>query len=340
MKALVLTRNGQLEYQDHELAVTPGWVKIRVDASGVCGSDLGRAFRSGAYHYPLVMGHEFAGTVAELPAGTAGKFKIGDRVAVYPLLNCQSCPACLAGDYQLCENYDYLGSRRDGGFAEFVMAPEHNLVPVPAGVTMAEAAMTEPAAVAHHGVAKLAIRPGDAALIFGGGPIGILAAQWLRIGGCGEINIVDIDPAKHQLARQLGFIPLDPGSSQFAAAVKHGFPITVEACGIAQTREQAIAATARAGQLLLIGNAANAWTIEPKTYSQILRKELRLLGAWNSKIAEDWVEVLAHTGRDLQLKPLISHEANLAQGAQIFAQMTGGKDFFCKVIFNCQRGSL
>jgi len=336
MKALVLTKNGQLEYLDHELAVTPGWVKIRVDASGVCGSDLGRAFRSGAYHYPLVMGHEFAGTITELPAGASGKFKTGDRVAVYPLLNCQRCPACLAGDYQLCENYDYLGSRRDGGFAETVMAPERNLVAIPAGVTMAEAAMTEPAAVAHHGIAKLAISPGDAAIVFGGGPIGILAAQWLRIRGCGEICIVDIDPQKHELARKMGFIALAPDSPEFAAAAKRGFAITVEACGIAQTREQAVIVTARKGQLLLIGNAANAWTIEPKTYSQILRKELRILGAWNSKINEDWVPVLAHAGRDLQLTPLISHQSTLAQGAQMFAQMTAGKDFFCKVIFNCQ----
>ena len=203
MKALVLEENGRLVWREHELRRVEGWYRMRIAAAGICGSDLGRGFKGGAYHYPLVMGHEFSAVVEETPVG--GKYAPGTLAAVYPLLPCGKCAACAKGWIQLCGHYDYFGSRRDGAFAEELYVPESHIIPVPDGVTAEEAAMTEPAAVAYHGTHGFEVEKGAKALVIGGGPIGLIAAQWLRIRGAGEVTVADIDAAKLEFAAKFGF---------------------------------------------------------------------------------------------------------------------------------------
>ena len=161
MKALVLTRDAVVEYRDvpEPVRPAPGWALVKVAYSGICNSDLHRGFEGAAYHYPLIMGHEFSGTVEEPAEG--GRFPRGARVIVFPLIPCRRCVPCQTGDYAQCTDYDYLGSRRDGAFAERVWAPDANLFPVPDRVSLQDASLTEPCAVALHGTAKLTIQAGD-----------------------------------------------------------------------------------------------------------------------------------------------------------------------------------
>src|SRR5262249_26233996 len=133
------------------------------------------------------------------------KFQAGDRVAVFPLLWRDDHPACEEGKYAQSDGYDYLGSRSDGAFSEFVIAPERNLIRVPDNVSLEEAAMTEPAAVALHAARRARLRLGDTVAIFGLGPIGLMVAQWARTMGAAQIVLFDILPEKLELARQLGF---------------------------------------------------------------------------------------------------------------------------------------
>ncbi|MFC1715360.1 alcohol dehydrogenase catalytic domain-containing protein [Candidatus Poribacteria bacterium] len=115
-------------------------------------SDVPRVMKKGTYSFPLIPGHEFAGEVAQIGEDISTHFKVGDRVAVFPLIPCKECAYCQIGEYAQCDNYDYLGSRRDGGFAEYVAAPVDNLVPIPDNVDFDCAAMAEPASVALHAV--------------------------------------------------------------------------------------------------------------------------------------------------------------------------------------------
>src|SRR5512134_1267370 len=126
VKALVLEANARLAWRDVPMPARPdrGWALVRIEAAGVCGSDLHRAFEGGAYHTPLIMGHELAGTVEEPAEG--GALPRGALVTVFPLLPCLRCAPCQTGDYAQCTDYDYFGSRRDGGFAEHLWAPETN----------------------------------------------------------------------------------------------------------------------------------------------------------------------------------------------------------------------
>ena len=332
MKALVLEGNGKLVWREHELRRVDGWYRMRIAAAGICGSDLGRGFKGGAYHYPLVMGHEFSAVVEEAPAG--GKYAPGTLAAVYPLLPCGKCAACAKGLIQLCEHYDYFGSRRDGAFAEELYVPESHIIPVPEGVTAEEAAMTEPAAVAYHGTHGFEMEKGAKALVIGGGPIGLIAAQWLRIRGSGEVTVADIDAAKLEFAAKLGFKTLDTGGGAENGMGERPcqYDVVVEACGVSATRDMAVACCARKGVVSFIGNPADDWTFAKPLFSSVLRKELTMRGNWNSVPDPDWREVLAHAGKDLDLKSLVTARVPMAEGAAAFKRILAHEDFHCKTL--------
>ena len=313
---------------------------IRVRHAGICGSDLHRAFGGGAYHYPLVMGHELSGVVEEAFPGS--KRSPGDRVAVYPLIPCRRCIPCQSGAYAQCESYDYLGSRSDGGFAEYVWAPEDGCFPVPEGVELLHAALTEPAAVALHGVRKLRLRGGESAAVFGGGPIGNLAAQWLRILGCGEVTVVEPDARKQETARTMGFRAVDPRSVDPVSSLREatggrGPDRVVEACGLPLTYLQAVQAASRSGEVVFLGNIRGDFSLPEKDVSSMLRRELTLYGTWNSGIAprgtDDWTTALAFMRQGLEVAPLVTHTPTLAEGPEIFRRMAGGGESFGRVVF-------
>ena len=163
MKAWVLEDIGKIQYKkvskprigEHE-------VLVEVKAAGICGSDIPRIYQTGAHRMPLIPGHEFAGRVVQTGENTDAKWQ-NKRVGIFPLIPCRSCIACRKGQYELCRNYSYLGSRQDGGFAEYVAVPESNLIELPETVSYEEAAMLEPMAVACHALRRVGcrVRTGD-----------------------------------------------------------------------------------------------------------------------------------------------------------------------------------
>jgi L-iditol 2-dehydrogenase len=342
MKALVLKKNADVQYMEVDDPARPGpqWALVRVAFSGICNSDIHRGFESAAYHYPLIMGHEFSGIVEE-PAA-AGRFPRGARVIVFPLIPCRRCVPCQTGDFAQCVDYDYLGSRRDGAFAERVWAPEANLLAVPDGVSMQDAALTEPCAVALHGVDKLDIRPGHAGAVFGGGPIGNMAAQWMRLRGCGPVFIVDIDDRKLALAQEMGFTPVDSRTGDPAARIREltggaGADRVVEAIGLPITFLQALQSAARFGEVVFMGNIRGTFQVGETDFSSILRRELTIRGTWNSRVVpegrNDWTTVLSHLGSRIEVGRLVSHAPPLSEGTEVFRRIVSHGDFFNKVVF-------
>jgi len=347
MKALLLKANKVLEFTDVPLPEQPGpdWLLIRVAYAGICNSDIPRGFGGGAYHYPLIMGHEFSGTVAESFASR--RFAAGDRVAVYPLLPCHHCEPCQSGSYAQCLDYDYFGSRRDGGFAEYLYVPEENLVPLPAHVDLLHAALTEPGAVALHGVSHLDVHPGDTAVVIGFGPIGCMVAQWFRIRGCTRVFAVDIDSDKLKLAEEMGFIPVnsrnqDPVAAIYQGTGGRGADQVAEACGRPETFLQAVNSAGRLAKVLFLGNIHGRFAIGEKDFSAILRKELTIFGTWNSSIVprghNEWTTVLENMDRNLQVAPLLSHTPELEEGPEIFTKLEQGSfGPFGRIIFRVGR---
>jgi len=314
-------------------------VLVRVGAVGMCGSDLLRFGKGTAYHYPLVLGHEFSAVVEEPPAGS--RFAPGDRVAVFPLLANPDDPLTAIGEPALGSGYDYFGSRRDGGMAELLYVPERNLIPVPASMPLLHAAMVEPAAVALHAVLKLQVPANGTALVIGAGPIGALAAQWLRILGWTRVLVADVDQVKLALMADLGFETIDAaGDTVRAARLRSGTGVdaAIEASGLPATLLQALEVTSPRGQVLILGDLKGDVTIPRALVSSLIRRELTVLGTWNSKIGpagrSEWDMVVAHIadGR-LQVAPLISHAVPLADAPAVFEGLTERRGRSNKVLF-------
>lgn len=333
MKACILHKVGNLRCERiHRPTTSSNDVLVRVGACGVCGSDIQRVFSKGVYRYPTIPGHEFAGTVESAGAHVAKQW-IGVRVAVFPLIPCRHCEACEIGAYAQCSDYDYLGSRCDGAFAEFVAAPALNLVPLPETVSMEEGAMLEPAAIALHAVRLGAVKAGDTVLILGAGPIGLLAAQWARIHGAAHIILADIDESKFGIAESLGFTScFNPSKQEVAACVRTFSPLgamsVIEGTGASEALEQAIQSARPFGTVVLLGNPSGNISLSQHAYSTVLRNELRLKGSWNSVYARlagnDWHCALSHIeSGQLQVFPLISHRCSLEE---LFDHLKGMRD--------------
>ena len=342
MKALVLENKGQMIYKDVSEPEKVGQVPVlvRIAAAGVCGSDLLRYGKGKVYHFPLVLGHEFSAVVEEAPEES--KFKKGDRVVVFPLLPKYDDPYSKIGEYAVSENYDYFGSRRDGAFTEKLYVPEENLIKIPEHVSLIHAATVEPAAVALHAVLKFQIPANASALVIGAGPIGALAAQWLRILGCSRVIVADVDKKKCDIMRNLGFEVIDASSVNTVDKVKEitngkGVNLAVEGSGLPITFVQAIESVGVFGQVLLLGDLNGDVTLKDTLVTSILRREVKLYGTWNSKVTpignSEWEMVLSHMDKDLKVEELISHTPDLSQGPELFKNMFNRKIWHNKVVF-------
>lgn len=341
MKAVVLEAERVLAVRDvpepEPFGERP--VRVRIGAVGVCGSDVLRYAKGKAYHYPLVLGHEFSAIVDAVPDGS--RLSPGDRVAVFPCLPDPRDPMTRVGEWVLGTGYDYFGSRRDGGLQEVLWVPEDNLLPLPPGTPLIHGAVVEPAAVALHGVMKAEVGPHASALVIGAGPIGALAAQWLRIRGVDRVLVADVDERKRQIMAGLGFEVLDASAGTpdlvRAATGGRGVDIAVEASGIPATAIQAIELAATRGQVVLMGDVSGDVTLPRELVSSVIRRELRILGTWNARVmppgSSDWDMVIARLGRDLEVAPLISHTPSLDEAPAVFADLAERRTWYNKVVF-------
>lgn len=344
MQALVLHAVGDLRYEAVRRPVArPGEALVRVGFCGVCGSDLPRCFSKGTYHFPTICGHEFAGVIEAL-GEEASDFAPGDRVAVFPLLWCGKCSACEQGKYVQCLDYDYLGSRSDGGFAEYVIAPVRNLLRVPDNVSLEEASMTEPAAVSLHAARRASVRFGDSVAIFGIGPIGLMTAQWVREMGASKIFLFDVSQEKLDLSQALGFDltynsrDCDPLQVVDNHTRSQGVRIAIEAAGVPATMLAALQVTARGGRTVLLGNPSADVTLPAALISQVMRREVDIVGTWNSDYSafggpDDWSDVLAALAQKrIDLAGLITHRVPLSRAKETLDMMRAQREFYAKVL--------
>ena len=187
MKAGVVHARGDIRYEDIEKPQPkPGEVLIKVKYTGICGSDIPRVNADAAHYYPIVLGHEFSGTVEEVGRGVES-LKAGDRVAGIPLEPCMECDDCRRGDFSLCRHYAFIGSRIFGSFAEYVCVPEANALKIDDDVSFEQGALFEPATIALHGLERVPYYGGRTVAIVGAGTIGLLTLQFAKIFGASKV---------------------------------------------------------------------------------------------------------------------------------------------------------
>lgn len=330
MKAWVLHGIGDIRLEDvKKPQPAADEVLVQVKAVGICGSDIPRIYKTGAYSFPLIPGHEFSGIVAETGAATDPAWK-GQRVGIFPLIPCEKCLPCERKQYEMCRSYSYLGSRRDGGFAEFVAVPAKNLIQLPESVSFEAAAMLEPMAVAVHAMRRVEPTADDRVVVCGLGTIGLLLLMYLREAGIKDILVVGNKESQRQRALELGIDAEAYCDSkkedvdQWLEAHTNGCGADVffECVGKNETLAQAIGHTAPGGRVMLVGNPYSDMKLEKAVYWKILRNQLTVTGTWNSSFTQepedDWHYVLDRISRG-RVAPdrLISHRLSLEE-------MTGG----------------
>lgn len=356
MKALVLYGPGRYAVEPDWLkpepkpasSTRPGWARVRVRYAGICGSDIPRFAKTGSYHHPMILGHEFAGTV-DCPAPGSKRLKTGDPVAVLPLIPCGSCPGCLEGEPFHCRNYQFLGSRNDGGFAEYCLVPEENLFPLPPKLDLRIGAFIEPIAVALHVVRRSGFTAGRSALVFGAGAIGLLIGLWLRVFGARRIVFADPRPESLAMARRLGFseafdpapgaaapassLAVGPTAERAALAAAGPFDAVYEAAGALPALLEAIEMAKDKGVITVVGRDTADTRIPLASFERLMRKELSLLGCWgyNLRTEEGFVYEALRRG-SFPVEPMITQEVPLEEAPRIIGSMINREFYYCKVL--------
>jgi alcohol dehydrogenase len=327
MKALVYTHPQEMTYRD-EPAPAPagGEVLIRVDAVGICGSDMhawhGRDPRRVP---PLILGHELAGEILEGPGR-------GRKVTVNPLITCDHCEFCVQGRNNLCANRTMIGMTRAGGFAEFVTTAAASVIDVPQDMSARAAALTEPAATAVHAI-NVAMRaltrplPECNALVIGGGAIGLLSALLLRSCGCRHVRIAETNALRRESAARASSWPVcDPARE--AACKDNTADLVIDAVGARSTRQAALAAVKPGGVVMHIGLADWASEIDMR---KLTLAEVTLIGTYTYSTADLRAAALAlHEDAFGDLAWV--EERPLSEGAQAFHDLHEGRAAAAKIV--------
>jgi alcohol dehydrogenase len=323
MKALVYTQPDEMQLLDRPYpSVADGEVVLKIDAVGICGSDMHAYHGHDPRRKPgLVLGHEFAGTIAET---RAPHLRVGIRVTGNPLITCGRCDYCLQGRDNLCSNRTMVGMTRPGAFAQYMSIPAASVIEIPQRMPAAHAAMTEPAATALHAI-NLSMRalqrplPETRTLVIGGGAIGLLSTLLLKSYGCREVEMAEVNPRRRESAkRHAACKTFDPGTSEVPM---DSFDFVLDAVGAKATRTLAMQVIKPGGVIMHIGLLD--WE-SPIDMRKLTLAEISLLGTYTYSMADMRATVAALDGGafgDLgwaEIRPLLDGSwafKQLAQGA-------------------------
>ncbi len=325
MKAWVLHGANDIRWESADKpTMGKGEVLVAVKAAGICGSDIPRIYKTGAHVHPLIPGHEFSGMVVGTGEGVDYAWQ-GKRVGIFPLIPCGKCKPCLEKQFEMCRQYDYLGSRRDGGFAEYVTVPVNNLIALPEGVTYEEAAMLEPMSVAVHAMRRVGPKKTETIAVCGLGTIGLLLLMFLLEDRKDKERIFAIGNKEFQKKQAIALgLPeasycdsrKEDVGNWLQERTNGGADVFFECVGKNDTVVQAVNDTAPAGRICLVGNPASHMSLEKEVYWKILRNQQTIMGTWNSSFTgeetDDWHYVLERLVRNhVAPEGLISHKFSL-----------------------------
>ncbi len=324
MKALNLHGVNNLVLEEVETPVPKdGEVLLKIRASGICSSDEDRIFKTGTYHFPTIPGHEFSGQIVELGRG-ADPSLLGRKASVFPMLPCKKCTACGNGDYAMCADYKYFGSRNDGAFAQYLAVPVWNLVLLDDSIDYRVGALMEPAAVALHAVNIGGVKANRKVAVIGTGTIGVLVGAFCKLRGA-DVYICGRRRESLENAESFGFKTIDTKELKERvneATAGEGMDVVFEAVGTNQSMESAVMSAGNAGVVVALGNPHSDFALPKDVYWKILRRQLQVRGTWNSDYNErnnDWQSVARlMKEKGFPFEKLISKTYSLEQYKEAF----------------------
>jgi L-iditol 2-dehydrogenase len=303
----------------------PGQIQVAVKAVGICGSDL-HYFSEGGIGdarcvYPMVLGHEPSGVVRKTGPGVTG-WSVGDRAVLEPALYCYHCEFCMTGRHNVCENIRFLSMPDEPGFfREFVNLPLANLLPLPSNLSFAEGAVVEPLAVALHSMRFAAPKPGETAVVFGAGPIGLLTIAVLRLSGVKRIWCIEPVAHRRDLARTMGAdAAIDPSAGDPVREIlndtaKRGVDMAIDCAAKGDTVNQCINAVCNTGRVVVTGIPAEDYI--RLAFHLMRRKEIAFYSVRRSN-HDSHSALRLLTAEPRRFTPLLTHERPMAEIQQAF----------------------
>ena len=333
MKAAVLEKPGKLIMRElPEPRCPTGGVVVKILTSHVCSTDL-HMWEKGhpALSYPRILGHEIAGVVAEV-SNEGKRFKVGEKVQVYPGISCGSCEYCRRGRENLCPSMRILGFSLDGGFAQYLALPKIavengclNLIP--SSLSFSEAAMAEPLACCLNGLEKVGLKKDETVVILGAGPIGCLCAMASNHLGAGKVILVEQDSSRRTLSQQATVdTVLDSTGVDVVEAVKgltngRGAQVVVTCFREAPLVYPLLELAATGGRVLMFSGISGDRGIVPTDLNVIHYRELALIGAYGCTAAQ-CQRALDLFAEGLEVDWLISQRVDLNSLEESFSALS------------------
>ncbi len=304
----------------------PDEVIVQVARTGICGTDVHIYHNEYMSDFPIIPGHEFGGVVVEV-GKEVDDVRTGDRVAPDPNLYCGHCYFCRNEHANHCLNWQGVGITRPGSFAEYVAVPARACYKLPESISDAQAALIEPLSCVVHALKRFRVWPGDEVLIFGAGPMGLILVQALRNSGASQVVIVDKQPDRLLLARQLGASATVEAGAEQAEVLRemapYGFSVVVDATGVPHVIERAFDYLKPRGQYLQFGVAPNHARISLSPYD-VFRHDWTIIGSF--ALCYTFQPAIAWLASGVvDVMPLVSHSVPLADFAPVFDMFEAGK---------------
>ncbi len=315
----------------------PGEVQVRIEAVGVCGSDL-HAYSEGAVGstpnvYPMVLGHEPAGRIVKTGAGVSG-LAAADRGMLEPALYCYHCEFCLSGHHNVCTNLRFLSNpHHPGFFRELVNLPVANFRPIPTSMSFDEATLAEPLAIALHSLRLVSICPDETVVVIGAGPIGLLTIAALRAAKAGRIWAVEPQAHRRELARRIGadvvIEPEEAAEEILSETGQRGVDCAIDCAAGEHTTGQAVQLTRSAGRVALTG--IHSIPLVSLDGSAMRRKELTIFNVRRSNHETQEALDLLHAHAEW-FAPLLTHTREIERIDEAFAIASQYRDGVGKMI--------
>ncbi|MEV8467511.1 alcohol dehydrogenase catalytic domain-containing protein [Fluviibacterium sp. DFM31] len=305
-------------------APSAGQVQIEVAYCGICGTDLHAylGHMDARIGFERILGHEMSGVVKSVGEGVEG-WAEGDRIVVRPLDHCGDCPACNRGHQHICHNLKFIGLDSQGAMQQLWNVPAHTLHRLPDGVSLRDAALIEPLAVASHDVRMAEVQPGEDVLVIGGGPIGMLVAMVARAAG-GKVTISEINENRLALASRLGFDTINPRQVDAAAEILNktgdkGADVIFEVSGVQPGVDLMTAAAATRARIVMVAIHATKPQVD---LFRFFWREIRMLGARVYE-PQDYDQAIASIAAgEIDADALITDIRPLDEIAEAFAALT------------------
>jgi (R,R)-butanediol dehydrogenase/meso-butanediol dehydrogenase/diacetyl reductase len=339
VRAALITGARQIELVEvPEPHPAPGGVVVDIRYCGVCGTDVG-AYRTGMPSHPSLFGHEWTGTVRDV-GDEAGGLAPGDRVVVAVRAPCGVCPDCAAGRPGSCRAARAMLLGRDplapphGGFAPALAVAAERLVRVHPQLSDEEAALIEPASVAHRGVRRSGVGLGDVAVVQGAGPIGLLTLQFARAAGAATVVVIEPDPGRRAAAREVGAdLVLAPGDEAVAGVLDvtggAGGDVVFECAGHPPLLQAAVDLTRHGGVTAMLGYIEEAATIDP---SRWLGKDITMVASVGFARQDQHSAMSLIADGRVRVSPLHSRTVNLEELGGVLQELAAGRSSDTKVL--------